>query len=127
LEEAQRAAAELPTIAKAAAAGLTLEEYEDRENARRIPIKKAVDNFLSHAAKTKKQKTVAGYKLNLSQFVESVGKIHFLDKVGKDQRYMREGNATQSRRPDEEKGCGHNGQADPEIACIILGCFVRHR
>jgi len=85
LEEAQRAAAELPTKAKAVAAGLTLEEYIDRENAHRIPIQKAVDNFLSHAKKTKKPKTVAGYKLNLSQFVESVGKIHFLDEVGKDQ------------------------------------------
>ncbi len=87
LEEAQRAAAELPTIVKATAAGLTLEEYKDRENAHRIPIKKAVDNFLSHATKTKKPKTVAGYKLNLEQFVESIGKIHFLDEVGKPQLY----------------------------------------
>lgn len=38
LEEAQRAATGLPTIAKAAAAGLTIEEYKDRENAHRIPM-----------------------------------------------------------------------------------------
>jgi integrase len=87
LQEAQRAAAELPTIVKATAAGLTLEEYKDRENAHRIPITKAIANFLSHATKTKKPKTVAGYKLNLDQFVKSIGKIHFVDEVGKPQLY----------------------------------------
>ena len=40
LEEAQRAAKELPTLVRAAAAGLTVEEYRDRENAHRIPIKR---------------------------------------------------------------------------------------
>jgi integrase len=85
LEEAQQAAAELPTIAKAVSAGLTVDEYKDRENAHRVPIKNAVDDFLAHAQKTKKPKTVAGYKLNLAQFVESIGKIHFLDEVGKDE------------------------------------------
>jgi integrase/recombinase XerD len=87
LEEAQQAAAELPTIAKAVAAGVTLQEYKDRENAHRIPIKKAVDDFLAHARKTKKPKTVAGYKLNLGQFVKSIDKVHFLDEVGKTQLY----------------------------------------
>lgn len=47
LEEAQRAAAELPITAKAVAAGLTLDEYKDRQNAHRVPIKKAIDSFLS--------------------------------------------------------------------------------
>lgn len=86
LEEAQRAAKELPTLVKATAAGLTLEEFRNRENAHRIPIKRAVENFLAHATKTKKGKTVAGYKLNLGQFVESLdSKTHFLDEVGEAQ------------------------------------------
>jgi integrase len=86
LEEAQRAAAELPSMAKAFAAGLTLEEYKDRENEHRVPIKKAIDSFLAHASKTKKPKTVAGYKLNLQQFTESLdSKIHYMDEVGKAQ------------------------------------------
>jgi hypothetical protein len=67
--------AELPTLAKATAAGLTLEQYKDREN-----------SFLAHASKTKKPKTVAGYKLNLQQFTESLdSKIHYMDEVGKAQ------------------------------------------
>lgn len=86
MEEARRAAEELPTLVKAAAAGLTVEEYRDRENAHRIPIKRAVEDFLAHATKTKKRKTIAGYKLKLGQFIESLAsKIHFLDEVGEAQ------------------------------------------
>ena len=66
---------------------MTPEEYEDRPNAHHIAIKKAVADFLSQAIKTKKRKTVAGYKLHLGQFVESIGKIHFLDEAGKTQLY----------------------------------------
>lgn len=86
MEEARRAAEELPTLVKAAAAGLTVEEYRDRENAHRIPIERAVEDFLAHATKTKKRKTIAGYKLKLGQFIESLAsKIHFLDEVGEAQ------------------------------------------
>jgi integrase len=86
LEEAQKEAAGLELNAKAVGMGLTLEEFKDRQNANRVPIKKAVENFLSHATKTKKHKTVEGYKLNLQQFEESLGpKVRFLDEVGKAQ------------------------------------------
>jgi hypothetical protein len=84
LEEAQSEAAGLELNAKAVVMGLTLEEFKDRQNANRIPVKKAIESSLSHATKTKEQKTLAGYKLNLQQFEESIGpKVRFLDEVGK--------------------------------------------
>jgi integrase/recombinase XerD len=85
-EEAQREAAGLELNAKAVAMGLTLEEFKDRQNANRSPLKKAIEHFLSEARKTKKRKTVVGYELNLQQFEESLGgKVRFLDEVGKPQ------------------------------------------
>jgi integrase len=85
LEEAQREAAGLELNAKAVSMGLTVEEFKDRQNSNRIPINKAIEDFLSHARQTKKPKTVAGYQLNLAQFEESLGKVRFLDEVGKPQ------------------------------------------
>lgn len=85
-EEAQKEAAGLELNAKAVAAGLTIEEFKDRQNANRLPLKKAIGHFLSEARNTKKLKTVAGYELNLRQFEESLGgKVRFLDEVGKPQ------------------------------------------
>ena len=85
-EEAQREAAGLELNAKTVAMGLTLEEFKDRQNANRLPLKKVVEHFLSEAKKTKKRKTVVGYELNLQQFEESLnGKVRFLDEVGKPQ------------------------------------------
>jgi integrase len=86
LEEAQREAAGLELNAKAVAMGLTLEEFKDRQNSNRLPLKKAIEHFLSEARKTKKRKTVVGYELNLKQFEDSLGrKVRFLDEVGKPQ------------------------------------------
>lgn len=85
-EEAQREAAGLELNAQAVAMGLTLEEFKDRQNANRLPFKKAIEHFLLEARKTKKRKTVVGYELNLQQFEESLGgKVRFLDEVGKSQ------------------------------------------
>jgi integrase len=86
LEEAQRESAGLELNAKAVAMGLTLEEFKDRQNSNRLPLKKAIEHFLSEARKTKKRKTVVGYELNLKQFEDSLGsKVRFLDEVGKPQ------------------------------------------
>jgi integrase len=86
LEEAQREAAGLELNAKAVAMGLTLEEFKDRQNSNRLPLKKTIEHFLSEARKTKKRKTVVGYELNLKQFEDSLGgKVRFLDEVGKPQ------------------------------------------
>lgn len=85
-EEAQREAAGLELNAKAVAMGLSLEEFKDRQNANRTPLKKAIEYFLSEAKKTKKSKTVVGYELNLQQFEESLGgKVRFLDEIRKPQ------------------------------------------
>ncbi len=85
-EEAQREAAGLELNAKAVKMGLTLEEFKDRENANRVPIKKAIEHFLSEVRKTKKPKTVGTYRLNLRQFEESLrSKIRFMDEIGKPQ------------------------------------------
>lgn len=37
----------------------------------RIPIRRAIDSFIKDAEKSKKQKTVNGYRLNLNQFKEA--------------------------------------------------------
>src|ERR1700722_9869102 len=67
LVEAQKEAAGLELNAKAVAIGLTLEEYKNKTNAGRVPVKVAVDRFLEDVRRTKKPKTVIGYELNLKQ------------------------------------------------------------
>jgi len=83
LEEARKESAGLELNAEAVALGLTVKEYENAKNSHRTPIKTAIEKFLTNAEKTKKQKTVTGYKQNLSQFRESLGKVQFLDEVTK--------------------------------------------
>jgi integrase len=84
LEEAQKEAAGLELNAKAVAIGLTVEEYKDKTNAGRVPIKTAIEKFLEDARRTKKEKTVAGYEHNLKQFQESLDKkLRFVDEITK--------------------------------------------
>jgi integrase/recombinase XerD len=83
-EEAQKEAAGLELNAKAVALGLTVEEYRNRSNSDRLPIKISIDKFLEDARKTKKRKTVIGYAHNLKQFQESLDKkIRFVDEITK--------------------------------------------
>jgi integrase/recombinase XerD len=49
----------------------------------RIPIGRAIDSFIKHAEKSKKHKTVNGYRLNLNQVEESTS-VKFLDEVDRD-------------------------------------------
>jgi integrase/recombinase XerD len=83
LEEARKEAAGLELNAKAVSLGLTVKEYENSKNAHRTLVKTAIEKFLSDAEKTKKQKTVTGYKHNLKQFDDSLGKVRFLDEISK--------------------------------------------
>jgi len=70
---------------KAQSAGLTVAEYEDRTNVNRTPVAKAIEKFLAEASKTKKKKTVTGYKQNLAQFQESLApKSRFMDEITKE-------------------------------------------
>jgi integrase len=66
---------------EAQAKGLTVAEL--RDNGDRLPLAKAVHDFIVEAASKKKPKTLIGYKLNLKQFLESAKSIYFLDEVTK--------------------------------------------
>jgi len=64
---------------EAQAQGLTVAELANNPN--RITLAKAIEKFVKNAEASKKRKTVNGYKLNLSQFVESADSVKFLDQV----------------------------------------------
>jgi len=81
---AREEADNLTVALEAQAKGLTVAELEKVSNAHRIPLRKAVDKFISHAESTKKKKTVLGYRLNLNQFLESAKSAKFLDEVTRD-------------------------------------------
>jgi Phage integrase SAM-like domain len=66
---------------EAQAQGLTVAEF--RNDGGRLPLAKAVHDFILEAASKKKPKTLIGYKLNLKQFVESAKSIYYLDEVTK--------------------------------------------
>src|SRR5690242_19911493 len=84
LAEAQEAADRLALGLKAQSKGLTVAQLDDLTNANRVPIKAAVEKFLE-MKKGKAPKTVAAYRLNLSEFVESLpSKIRFLDEINAD-------------------------------------------
>jgi integrase/recombinase XerD len=81
--EARDEAGHLNSAFAAQAKGLTVAEFEKATNADRIPLKKAVQEFLEEAEKKKRPKTVVGYKLNLNQFLDSAKSLKFLDQVTK--------------------------------------------
>jgi hypothetical protein len=85
LDEARKEAAGLELNAKAVSLGLTVKEYEDSKNAKRIVIKTAIEHFVSDAKKTKKRTTAAEYERNLKQFENSppLQKIRFMDEITK--------------------------------------------
>jgi len=82
-EEAREEADHLHSAFEATAKGLTVTEFENATNAHRIPLKKAVDDFLAEASSKKRPKTVIGYRLNLNQFLECAKSTKFLDEVDK--------------------------------------------
>jgi integrase len=82
-EEAREEADHLDFAFAAQAKGLTVAEFEKATSADRIPLKKAAEDFLSEASKKKRPKTLAAYRLNLNQFLESTKSIKFLDEVTK--------------------------------------------
>src|SRR5271157_3932965 len=76
--EARDEADHLDSVFAEKAKGLTVAEFEKATNANRISLKKAVEEFLSEAAKKKRPKTVVGYQLNLTQFLDSAKSLKFL-------------------------------------------------
>ena len=71
-EEAEKAAAGLELNAKAAALGLTIEEYKNQANSNRTPIKVAIERFILWAQKTRKKRTAEHYWRRLNAFEESL-------------------------------------------------------
>jgi len=81
--EARDEADHLGSAFAAKAKGLTVAEFEKATDVNRIPLKNAVEAFLSEASKKKKPRTLAGYRLNLKQFLDSAKSVKFLDEVTK--------------------------------------------
>src|ERR1700722_5076205 len=76
-KEAQAEIDRLEAGIEAQGQGLTVAELANPD---RLTVAKAVAKFVDHAEKSKKKKTVNGYRLNLKQFQEATSVI-FLDQV----------------------------------------------
>jgi len=64
-----------------------------------LVLKDVVKEFLAEAAKTKKHKTLAGYRLNLAQFLDAASAISKKSPSKHSVNFM-----TLSRRPDTNHG-----------------------
>ncbi len=78
--DAQEEAATFEAGLAAEGEGLTVAELG---NINRVPLAAAIKTFIKHAEKSKKLKTVNGYRLNLNQFEESTS-VRLLDQVNRD-------------------------------------------
>jgi len=83
LKAAQEAAESLPDVIEAQAKNLTLDELAQARNANRTPIKTAVETYLEQK-KSKAPRTLTAYRLVLNQFVNSLGKVRFMDEITPD-------------------------------------------
>lgn len=84
LAEAQEAAERLRLGLEAQAKGLTVEQLDDLSNANRVAIKSAIEQFLE-VKKGKSPKTLAAYRHNLNEFLESLpSKVRFIDEITAD-------------------------------------------
>jgi len=82
--DAETEATQVGVGLEAQAQGLTVAELDNNPN--RITLAKAIEKFIKNAEASKKHRTVNGYKLNLSNFVESASAagIKFLDQINGD-------------------------------------------
>lgn len=78
--EARQEASELENLFVAQSRGLTVAELTAMQNSNRIPIKSVVETYLEQK-KGRSKKTRAQYRLALYEFIESLGKIKFLDEI----------------------------------------------
>ncbi|HWO33426.1 MAG TPA: site-specific integrase [Candidatus Acidoferrum sp.] len=102
LPEAQAEVKRIRAASEIKAKGLTVAELDEINNANRLSIKTAIQNFLE-LKKNKEPKTRDAYRLHLSGFLESA-KVRFLDEVtadtmrAYDKRMADEGYADKTRR-----------------------------
>ncbi len=81
IQAAQDAAKNAPTERAAVSHGLTVAEVKHPDNAKRVPIKSAMDDFLRLAQK-KSAKTVAKYTYVLNEFVNQLPRtVKFIDQI----------------------------------------------
>jgi integrase len=84
IEAAQEAASIAPIQRAAAERGLTVAENSNPSNAKRIPIRTAVESFLDDKS-VKTPKTVAKYSYVLNEFVSQLPReVKFIDQIDKD-------------------------------------------
>jgi integrase/recombinase XerD len=77
--DAKRELVQLEAALAATAQGLTVAEMEERANANRVPLRRAIDEYLAQKS-NKTPKTKAKYRQTLNRFVELSG-VHFLDEI----------------------------------------------
>jgi integrase/recombinase XerD len=87
--EARQEADEFEKLLAAQSKGLTVAELNGQTNANRLPIKSVVETYLE-LKKNKAPKTRQQYRLTLYEFIESLGKVKFLDEIDVNvlRRYM---------------------------------------
>lgn len=83
LKEAREEANEREKQLEAESRGLTVEGLTAIGNANRISIKSVVDAYLD-LKKNKAHKTQLQYRLTLNEFLESLGKVKYLDEINVD-------------------------------------------
>jgi integrase len=78
--DAKIEAAEVETLCEAQSKGLTVADLNGQMNSNRISIKAVVASYLE-LKKNKAKKTRQQYRLTLNEFLESLGKVKFLDEI----------------------------------------------
>jgi integrase/recombinase XerD len=78
--EARQEADEIEKLYEAQSRGLTVSELTAMQNSSRQPLRTVVDTYLDQK-KNKAKKTREQYSLALNEFVESLGRIKFLDEI----------------------------------------------
>jgi integrase/recombinase XerD len=81
--EAREEAVEVEKLCEAQSKGLSVSELDGQRNTNRLPIKSIVETYLE-LKKNKAKKTRQQYRLTLYEFIESLGKVKFLDEIDVD-------------------------------------------
>jgi integrase/recombinase XerD len=78
--DAQAEAAEYEKLVEAQNRGLSVDDVAAQTNSNRISVKSVVQTYLEQK-KNKAKKTQMQYRLALNEFLESLGKVKFLDEI----------------------------------------------
>jgi integrase len=81
--EAKQEAVEVQKMYVAHARGLTVNELATMQNSNRQPIRSVVETYLDQR-KNKRPKTISQYRTAMEGFIESLGKVRFLDEITPD-------------------------------------------